>query len=268
MRIGISTYTYTWKFGVPGSEPEKPMNIFDLIDKAEKFGLQCIQVADNYLLEKANERLLNGLLEYSGEKNVSLEVGMRGLTPSNILTYLNIAQRLHSPILRVVIDEKNYEPSIDDTISIIKGFINDLKKLNIRLAIENHDRFKAKDFERIVLKTDRDWVGICLDSVNSMGAGEGFETVSEILMPYTINLHVKDFIIFRAPHKMGLVIEGRPAGKGMLNIPELLARLSETGRCQSAILELWTPPESTIEKTISKEEEWAQESISYLKRLS
>ena len=53
-----------------------------------------------------------------------------------------------------------------------------------------------------------------------MGAGEGFETVSEILLPYTINLHLKDFTIRRVSHKMGMIIEGTPAGKGMLNIPE------------------------------------------------
>jgi L-ribulose-5-phosphate 3-epimerase UlaE len=100
-----------------------------------------------------------------------------------------------------------------------------------------------------------------------MGAGEGFETVSDILIPYTINLHIKDFKIFRVSHKMGFVIEGRPAGQGILNISRLVSTLSERGRCQSAILELWTPPETTIEDTILKEQRWASESIQYLKQL-
>jgi sugar phosphate isomerase/epimerase len=98
-----------------------------------------------------------------------------------------------------------------------------------------------------------------------MGAGEGFETVAEILIPYTINLHIKDFTIFRVPHKMGFIIEGRPAGKGMLNIPDLISRTSQTGLCRSAILELWTPPEQAIEATLKKEAKWADESIEYLK---
>ena len=100
-----------------------------------------------------------------------------------------------------------------------------------------------------------------------MGAGEGFETVSEILLPYTINLHVKDFIIRRVSHKMGFVIEGRPAGQGMLNIRKTIERLSEMNRCKSAILELWTPPETKIEDTILKEDKWATESIAYLKTI-
>ena len=36
-------------------------------------------------------------------------------------------------------------------------------------------------------------------------------------------------------------------------------------QCQSAILESWTPPEECIEKTMDKENEWAIESIKYLK---
>jgi L-ribulose-5-phosphate 3-epimerase UlaE len=100
-----------------------------------------------------------------------------------------------------------------------------------------------------------------------MGAGEGFETVSEILMPYTINLHLKDFSIKRVAHKMGLMIEGRPAGSGMLKISDLVSRLSVTNCCQSAILELWTPPEPSIEETLVKEDNWANESIEFLRTI-
>ncbi|TFG43847.1 MAG: hypothetical protein E4H43_01210 [Bacteroidia bacterium] len=150
---------------------------------------------------------------------------------------------------------------------MIKDLIPEFSSRKIRLAIENHDRFRAREFEEIVNSAGSEWVGICLDSVNSMGAGEGFETVSDILVPYTINLHIKDFTIRRAVHKMGIIIEGAPAGKGMLNIPDLIRRTSQTGICRSAILELWTPPETSIELTLTKEHLWAEESINYLKPL-
>mgnify|MGYP002353575367 FL=1 len=100
-----------------------------------------------------------------------------------------------------------------------------------------------------------------------MGAGEGFEEVARILLPYTINFHIKDFTIRRVSHKMGIIIEGAPAGKGKLNIREVVARLNEKGQCNSAILELWTPPENDIDATVIKEEQWASESIDYLKKI-
>jgi sugar phosphate isomerase/epimerase len=167
----------------------------------------------------------------------------------------------------MVIDGAGFEPDLKSVISIIKELQPEFESYKISLVIENHDRFKARDFEKIIQSVGSEWIGICLDSVNSMGAGEGFEEVSRILLPYTINLHIKDFTIRRVSHKMGIIIEGSPAGKGMLNVRDTVESLNKYNRCQSAILELWTPPESNIEDTVIKENKWANESLEYLKSI-
>jgi sugar phosphate isomerase/epimerase len=267
MKIGLSSYTYTWAVGVPGSMPGNTLSPIDLVDKAASYNLGLIQIADNLPLEMLSEQQKDELRKYAERKGISIEMGGRGLTPEHTMNCLNTAKHLNSSILRMVIDARGFEPDLQTIISIIRELIPELNSRNIRLAIENHDRLKAREFEKIILAAGSDMVGICLDSVNSMGAGEGFETVSEILLPYTINLHIKDFTIQRVPHKMGLIIGGAPAGKGMLNIAGLINKLAATKRCQSAILELWTPPENTIEATILKEEQWADESIKYLKSI-
>jgi 3-oxoisoapionate decarboxylase len=267
MRLGLSSYTYTWAIGVPGSMPTNPLSAPELIDRAFKSGLRLVQIADNLPLENLSCEELERLFNYAVRKNVSIEMGGKGLTPDQTMKCLETAEKIKSPILRMVIDATGFEPDLQTVIAIIRELLPEFKSRNIRLAIENHDRFRAGEFEKIILAIGNDMVGICLDSVNSMGAGEGFETVSNILIPYTINLHVKDFTIFRASHKMGLTVEGKPAGKGMLDIPELVSKLSETGLCQSAILELWTPPGNTLNDTIDKESSWADESIIYLKSI-
>jgi 3-oxoisoapionate decarboxylase len=266
MKLGLSSYTFTWEIGVPGSLPEKPLSAYGLIDKTFSAGLGLIQIADNLPLEKLSSGELEKLLIYATKKGVSIEMGGRGLTAEHSLKCLETAEYLNSPLLRMVIDTADFEPDLQTIISITKDLVPELKSRKIKLAIENHDRLKAKEFEKIIQSVGSEWVGICLDSVNSMGAGEGFETVSHILMPYTLNLHLKDFSIRRASHNMGLLIEGRPAGEGMLNIQELVEKLSNFNRCQSAILELWTPPEPELIDTIKKEEEWSQKSIKFLKQ--
>jgi len=268
MQLGISSYTYTWAVGVAGSMPEKPLTAIGLINKASETGLGLVQIADNLPLENLSRDELLSLKEYASGKGVSVERGARGLTPVHTMKCLDTAALLGSPILRMVIDSPGFEPDLQTIISIIRELLPEFRARNIRLAIENHDRLKAREFEKIITDSGSDLAGICLDSVNSMGAGEGFETVSEILIPYTINLHIKDFTIFRASHKMGITIEGRPAGKGMLYIPGLINRINSFRRCNSAILELWTPPAESIEATIKKEESWAEESINYLKQLT
>jgi 3-oxoisoapionate decarboxylase len=265
MRLGLSSYTYTWAVGVPGSLPAKQLSATGLVDKASSSGLPLVQIADNLPLDVMNEAELQSLKGYGEGKGVVIEMGGRGLTPEHTMKCLRAAELLNSPILRMVIDGMGFEPDLYSISSIIKELLPEFESRRIKLAIENHDRFKAREFEKIVQSAGSEYVGICLDSVNSMGAGEGFEEVSKILLPYTINLHVKDFTIRRVSHKMGIIIEGLPAGKGMLNIGELVSKLYLTNSCQSAILELWTPPEKEIEDTIQKEERWAQESIEYLK---
>jgi len=109
-------------------------------------------------------------------------------------------------------------------------------------------------------------VGVCLDTVNSLGAGEGTEYVVNLLSPYTVNLHIKDFEIKRVSHQMGFTILGTPSGKGDLDIPWLISKIKVFNPDISAILELWTPPEADIEDTVVKENNWALQSIEYLKQ--
>jgi sugar phosphate isomerase/epimerase len=267
MILGISSYTYTWAIGVPGSMPVNPLSAFDLVDKAFSSGLSLVQIADNLPLDTWTPEHLFDLYKYSENRNISIEMGGRGLTPEHVHQCLKTAIAIKSPILRMVIDGAGFEPDLNSAISIIKELQPEFESYKISLAIENHDRFEARDFERIVQSVGSEWIGICLDSVNSMGAGEGFEEVSRILLPYTVNLHIKDFTIHRVSHKMGIIIEGSPAGKGMLKIKDIIESLKKYDRCRSAILELWTPPEKEIGDTIIKEKRWADESIDYLKNI-
>jgi hypothetical protein len=46
-----------------------------------------------------------------------------------------------------------------------------------------------------------------------------------------------------------------------------VVQFGDHGRCRSAILETWTPPEPAAAATIVKERRWAEESVTYLKPL-
>jgi sugar phosphate isomerase/epimerase len=234
-----------------------------LIEKAVELGVQVVQVADNLPLDKFSEIELLKIRNFAEDLNIKIEVGAKKMTLENLERYIEMAVFFDSPIVRFVIDGECFQPGLEEIHSIIKNVIPLLENYKIILAIENHDRFQAAEFAEMVEKADSKYVGICLDSVNSMGAGEGLETVIEKLAPLTVNLHVKEFSVKRVFHKMGFVIEGCPLGEGMLPVFELIKKVSP--RCQSAILEQWTPPEESIEKTIEKEARWAEISIKYLK---
>ena len=218
MVFGLSSFTYGWAVGTKGPDnyrdkPEKPMTEMDLLHKTLKAGMTCLQVGDNLPLHLFSTEQLEQFRSAVSQNNLRLEVGARRLDREHLNRYIDIAAVFNSPLLRFVVDGDQYEPDSAEIINIIKESIPRLKENNLVLGIENHDRFKAKELSFIMQSVDSDYVGICLDCVNSIGAGEGLEWVASTLMPFTVNLHVKDFIIQRVGHQMGFTVTGTPLGQ-------------------------------------------------------
>ena len=265
MVLGISSFTYGWAVGVPGNMPAKPWTELTLLEQTIHFGLHTLQLGDNLPLHTLSKKRLDTLKMQAEHHHIRVEIGARKLTRENLRAYLKLAEYLNAPLLRFVIDDTRYTPPIEEVKKMVKEFVPELERTKMKLGIENHDRFKAKELAALIEEIGSSSVGICLDCVNSMGAGEGLEFVAGILAPYTINLHIKDFTIQRLPHKMGFTVTGTEAGKGMTNLPWLLDVLSPYNRCASAVLEQWTPPEDSIEETLVKENNWAHAGVEYLK---
>src|SRR5664279_2545031 len=121
MKAGISTYTFPWAIGIAGNFPNDPLDAVGLIHKAAEWNIRQVQIADNFSLQMLSIEQLNSLWSHAEEFGISLELGTRGLTKDNLLNHLKIAQFLHSPFLRVVIDEENFHPSVNDVKITIRG---------------------------------------------------------------------------------------------------------------------------------------------------
>lgn len=266
MKLGISSYSYGWAVGVGNSKPLCPLSAFDLVKRANELNIKVLQIADNMPLHLMTKSEMGKLNNISKELSVKIEVGTRGLIYDHMMRYLEIASYFDSRILRIVIDDREYTPTVEEVVTIINKLLPALKERSIILAIENHDRFKVSQLVEIIQRTDAQSVGICLDTVNSLGACEGTEFVVNMLAPYTVNLHIKDFSIKRVDHLMGFTVLGAPAGQGDLDIPWLINSINEEHQEINAILEQWTPPEENVEMTIVKEKDWALQSITYLKQ--
>jgi 3-oxoisoapionate decarboxylase len=264
MKLGISSYTFTWSVGVPGQPPQRPLNVMDLLDRAAMLEVGVLQVADNLPLDALSPAELDAFAARALELGIDIEVGTRGIQPEHMRRYLQLARRMRSPIIRVVIDSPNHHPGTREVVELLAPLRAEFIEAGVTLAIENHDRFTSPTLLAMVEKLGTDWVGVCLDTANSFAALEGTPQTVELLGPYCVNLHLKDFTIFRANQMMGFIIEGRPVGQGRLDVGWLLGKLRSFGRDPNAILELWTPPEATLEESIAKEHKWAELSIAFL----
>ncbi|MFW6180449.1 MAG: sugar phosphate isomerase/epimerase family protein [Spirochaetota bacterium] len=260
MKIGVSSYTWTWAVGIKGYEPPRPLDAFGLIEKAGKTGAAVLQLADNPPLHHLEDTALREIAAAAARTGVRLEAGTRGIEPGHLARYLQIAGVLGSPLVRTITHRLDEEAA-----SMLREVLPDYEVAGVCIALENHDEHTTGELAGFVDRMGSRSLGVCLDTVNSFAALEPPRVVVQTLAPYTVNLHVKDFDVVRVGHQLGFSIEGRPAGEGRLDIPWMVRRLQAAGRDPSAILELWTPFSGDIRDTVRTEDAWAARSLEYLR---
>ncbi len=264
LRLGIGSFTYPWAIGVPGHPPPRPLTASGLLERAAELGVGVVQFCDNLALDRLSPADLDDVCRRARELGLSLEVGTRGIGGELLRRYLDLAGRVASPIVRTVTDTADSQPSDDKIVSALRAVAPAYQRAGVSLAVENHGRHSSPRLIEILERIDSPAVGVCLDTANSLGALERPEETVAALAPWTVNVHVKDFIVGRMSHMFGYEITGCAAGSGLLDIPAVLDVVRAAGRHLSVIVELWPPPAGRLADTIAREERWAEESVGYL----
>jgi 3-oxoisoapionate decarboxylase len=262
MDVAISSFAFGCS--VAGQKPR--FDAFSLIQFAREHGVGAVQIGDHLPLHEMPVGTLERLHDSARDCGVRIEIGARGLTESNLSQYVDLCVRLEAKMLRFVVDQAGYEPAPGHVVSLLRDALPGLRAAGVVLGLENHDRFPARVLRSLVEAVGAPQVGVCLDTANSFGAGEGLEHVTALLAPVTVNLHVKDVTIRRFPHQQGFLIEGCELGTGALPIRDTIAAVQASGRCSTAVLEAWTTPMTEYEQTCRIEVERAARGLDTLRR--
>jgi sugar phosphate isomerase/epimerase len=240
------------------------MRVADLLERAASLKVYVVQIADNLPLHKLDSKELSDLRDQAVSLGIKIEIGTRGVEPEHLLLYLSLAVKLDAVLVRTLTHTLQSRPSLEQAEQWIRGVLPEFESHQVTLGLENYEKHSCCALATLVRRFDSRWVGVCLDTVNSLGALEPPEEVVETLAPLTVNLHIKDFVIERVPYKMGFVVSGAPAGSGKLDIPWLLGQMRLDDNV-SAILEQWPPLGESVEATIAMEQEWAERGAQYLR---
>jgi len=176
-----------------------------------------------------------------------------------------LARRIGARLLRTIPEVSGETPPVADIPKYLASVLPVLAQHDVKLGLEN-GKIPAEELKWALDQVDSPLMGVVLDTVNSLAVPEGWKHVAQVLAPYTICLHLKDFVVQRVWHMMGFTVEGRPAGKGQVDIPWLLETLKAARSDFNVIIELWPPEQGTLEETIALEEAWAVESVLHLRR--
>ena len=260
-QIGISSYSYVHAC-------KAGMTPLALVQKAVLQQVSVVQMADNIHLEDCSEAELLAAKTYAEEHAIILETGFRGLLPEKLDQYLAISRMLDAHLMRMVIDAGDFQPSLEEIHLILEEFFPKLKRDNVVLGLETHDRFTAEEFAAVVKRMNTPYIGIILDPANCLSNEEPPLMTAAATAPYVNCFHAKDYIIRRRRTGMGLEIVGEVAGKGRLDIPRILRILDQKSPYPyNIILEFWADYEEPMEEILKKEEMLVTESINYLRSI-
>jgi sugar phosphate isomerase/epimerase len=252
-----------WSLGVEGSPLTNRMHPLELLEEAVRLGLRVVQYGPNRTLTSEEQQAIGARARSLG---LTLERGMSGLDPVMVANELALCRAWGCSLLRTVDLYEGPAPSIDAFAKKLLPLLPLLEAAEVTLAIENA-RMPAGALGEALDRIGSPWLGVTLDTVNSLSVPEGTAEVVRHLARHTRCLHVKDFRVSRIWHSMGFEVTGTPAGAGQLEIPALLEKLGDEGVNPNAILELWVPQQETADATASLERAWVEQSVAYLRPL-
>jgi sugar phosphate isomerase/epimerase len=265
MKLGIGSYAYMWSIGFEGAVPANPLTTSGLLAKARELAVRVVQIGPNMPLDRLTESELDEAAAQAHEWGIEMEIGTRGLDLEHLTRQVAIAQRFGATLLRTIPEVNGGRvPTISELSRLLCTALPVLAGSGVRLAIEN-GKIPAVDLANVLDNFGSKWLGVTLDTVNSLAIPEDWKHVARTLARHTMCLHLKDFIVRRVWHMMGFTVQGQPAGKGQVDFPWLLETLEDAGVSPNVILELWPPEEKRLEDTIRTEQAWAVESIKYLR---
>ncbi|PLW76567.1 sugar phosphate isomerase/epimerase family protein [Cohaesibacter celericrescens] len=262
MKLGLGSYAFRWSIGIKDRIPVKPMTAFDVLDEADNYGLGVVQYADNMPLDQLSESEHYRLFEQAQEKGIALELGTQSFHAEEIDRYLIIGKRLNTKILRVALDAADALVPVADLVEQMRPLLETARQANIRIAIENHFNFPSPRMVELLEAVNDETLGVCLDVANSICAGEWPEETIRLLAPYTINFHLKDYVIIPDNYGVGFDISGVPLGQGRAPIPWILDQLAHCDPDMSVLLEHWLPY-----NLAAQEREWLDQTVAAAKQI-
>ena len=95
-----------------------------------------------------------------------------------------------------------------------------VRKHRVQLAIENHKDWRAPELVDILARLSSEWVGVCLDTGNSISLLEDPMEVVTTLAPYTMTIHFKDMGF--QEYEDGFLLSEVPFGDGILDLEAII----------------------------------------------
>ena len=128
-----------------------------------------------------------------------------------------------------------------------------LRKHKVKLGVENHKDWRANELASMLKQLNSEWLGVTLDFGNSISLLEDPMEVIQTLVPYVFTTHVKDMGL--EEYTDGFLLSEVPLGKGILDLPQIIALCKKHNPAVTFNLEMIT--RDPLEIPCLKQDYWA-----------
>ena len=275
MKLGIITWSYRFAMGRKLQDYSGPqtMDIFAFIRHVKELGLDGYQCELPYLTDGEQISKIRKLNEKLG---LYIEVAGWGANRDSLIEQIRKAHDVGASVLRTALgglrihtwDRTILAAELKEKTEQLRAVIPELKKYNIRLAVENHQDALLGEFVEILDSLDREWIGSCPDSGNNLLVAEDPSVAFETLLPYAYACHFKDFAIRpTSVFPAGGIITGVALGKGVFNLPHLMELIRKHAPHINVTIENQLEPKATPQESVEYEENCARESVRYAREI-
>lgn len=265
-KLGICSYAYRWSIEGQGYKPQRLMTPLEFAQNAKNHGAEVIQMCDHLRLNMCTENEIYAIRTFCNSNNLNIETGASSSQPAYLYDFLKLSEKLGANIVRVIPSinrnhpQDNVMQQIDNVAAQLKEIGLEAHHRGITLALENHANIRMIELIYLVEKINRNNVGICLDTMNSVIFLENPLEVTKMAISHVISVHLKDFLI--RFNRNGHRIEGVALGDGIVDFKRILSELlSKAPKLKSLHIELFIRRKSSQEKILSYENECISISI-------
>jgi sugar phosphate isomerase/epimerase len=236
--VGLNTsslsFTLGYKKKLNGVKNKKPISIVTLLSKIKKLGINGIEFP-YFRFYKDSKKILQINKILNKKKLFCVIDSDLEIDTNQIVNLIPVAKKINSKVIRIkasnILSSERWKKNSDwqDKIKMIIKKLNSLKKIliknKIKLAIENHQDFDSYELKYIIKTVGKNIVGINFDIGNAFATLEDPMQFAKRLAPYIINVHIKDYKIYKC--KNGITLNRCALGKGDVKFDKILPFLKK-----------------------------------------
>lgn len=215
------------------------LDAMQLLDKTIEYGLEGVQLlGSRNFLDKPDE-YIDEFLKRLHEHNLYVELYGGRVNPRDSGKSVDemvepwkalfpLAVRLGSPLLTTsfglyqerMMTSPSFNEQYELSIQVLKKLAPMAADYQVYVTMELHVDLTYNELARMMDRVNSPWVGVNLDTANSLGLMEDPVEAAEVLAPYAKTTHYKDTCVYLTDKGFNW-LGGAPLGTGLVDLPRV-----------------------------------------------